>query len=306
MMMRPRLRATQPIAALFGFVLILLGGVATAPAPAAASGQSSEEVAERLVLAGRQRMLAQAMASQLCLIHAGVEQTQNRNELYINWNVFSWYHSGLRHGNTELKLSREFSPKVQAAWNDLDTSWAELKEIYEPEMAGRTIPARRYLRAQTITDDVTAKAVALVAALRSVYSKDLGARGFGAALLLDLYERQRMFAEKITKDVCLIHRGDTGAERLANLTGTIELFNLSLGAFLQGRSDAGVPPPPSPEIETHLAAADGEWQKIFFSADAAAQGIRLERDELAEFTTGMDRFVSAMTAAINALVVIQR
>ncbi|MEL6475733.1 MAG: type IV pili methyl-accepting chemotaxis transducer N-terminal domain-containing protein [Pseudomonadota bacterium] len=283
--------------------------VITAPAlwPAPVEAKSArEEVAEKLVLAGRQRMLAEGMAFKLCLTQSGVAAEQSLNELYVMWNVFSWYHAGLRYGNLQLDLSTERDRGVLASWRALDTDWAELKAIYEPAIGGQAVSEADFARAQAITETVSTRATDLVAALRSAYASELGARGFGTALLLDLYERQRMLAEQIAKEVCLIYRGDVTEARRQRLADARRLFTLSLEAFQKGRADAGVPKPPSPEIEAHLQDVQRHWVPADTLSEAAAGGRRPGAAEISAFNTSVDLTLSSMTAAINGLISIQR
>ncbi|MEM9736945.1 MAG: type IV pili methyl-accepting chemotaxis transducer N-terminal domain-containing protein [Pseudomonadota bacterium] len=278
---------------------------ATAEEPAEVTPRSSEEIAERLVIAGRQRMLAEGMAAKLCLAESGIARENSQNELYLMWNIFDWYHVGLVFGNPQLGLAREESLRVVGAWRALDGDWAVLKSIYEPVLEGASVSAADFAQAQVSTGAVTQGATDLVAALRAAYSQELGPQGFGSALLIDLYERQRMLTQRMAKDVCLISRGETGADRQANLTQVIEIFDASLNAFQNGLPEAGVPQPPTQAIAARLSEAKSLWDPVKPVAFAAAGGRELNGAELTGFAVTMDRFLSVMTAAINELVATQ-
>lgn len=254
------------------------------------------------MIAGRQRMLAEGMAANLCFAESGVAAERSRNQLYVMWNVFSWYHRGIVKGNLELGLPPEPSKKVLTSWIDVDRSWSELKEIYEPVLAGASVSAAAFDRAIALTNDVAQKSTVVVAALRSEHAKDLGQSGFGSGLLIDLYERQRMLAERISKNVCLIARGDRDEARLNDLSETVNVFRASLDAFQNGLSDMGVPPPPTPGIAESLQAAQFHWQSVAAFAFAIVGGMELGDDAMSEFADTMNLFNSNMTAALNQLV----
>ena len=290
-------------------VLGLIAGLAVPVTPGAqetaedpAPKRSREEVAELLVIAGRQRMLAEGMASKLCFAESGVVRRESQNELYVMWNIFDWYHAGLMFGNPQLDLAPEQSAEVIGAWRELDVDWAVLKAIYEPVLGGASVSAEDFSQAQTKTGEVTDGATDLVAALRANYSAELGPRGFGSALLIDLYERQRMLSQRLAKDVCLIARGDRAAARVDGLGEAVGIFSLSLDAFQNGLEEAGVPQPPTPEIAARLAEAKTYWDPVKPLADRAASGQALAPAELERFAVTMDRFLATMTAAINGLV----
>lgn len=262
----------------------------------------SREVASRIVIAGRQRMLAEGMAAKLCFIESGVAREESLNEFYVMWNIFSWYHRGISGGNPQLQLSTERSDKVLESWNRLDRTWQPLKAIYEPVLDGGRVSDQTFARTIGMTAEVTDGATDLVAALRSAYADQLGPQGFGAALLLDLYERQRMLAQKIAKDVCLLARGEGGAARREELSGTATIFALSLDAFLNGREDVSVPKPPTPEIASALDRAQRHWLAIEGTVRDASGGRAPDGAGLATLAETMDRFIAEMTVAINGLV----
>lgn len=260
------------------------------------------QVRERIVTAGRQRMLAETMAGKLCFAESGIAPDLNRNRVYVSWNIFSWYHRGIRAGNVQLELDAEQDRKVLAAWRKLDAEWRTLSELYRPTLSGKRVVGTDFKTTIDKTRRVTEEATTLVATIRSAYAKDLGAQGFGSALLIDLYERQRMLGARIAKDVCLISRGDTGQARLEGLTRTIEIFNLSLEAFQNGREDVGVPSPPNRGIAQSLLDAQAHWRPVSAFAYASAIGQQLGPVELGEFSDAMELFNVKMTEAINRLV----
>lgn len=287
-------------------IAVLLSGASASAQTAAPKAEEaialSTPVAERLVIAGRQRMLAEGMAASLCLVLSDLATETNRGKLYVNWNIFEWYHQAILRGNRALGLTLELDPQVLAAWNGLDKDWKVLRPAYEPSLAGQPISDAEIDRIKTVTEAVTQRATDLVASLRSAYSHELGPQGFGAALLLDLYERQRMLGQSILKDVCLIARGlDTEARR-KKLMRTAEIFSTSIDAFISGLEEVGIRPPPTPQIIDSLVAARTHWQPVTALAFASAQGMQLDRGALAEFADAMDLFNAQMTAAINALV----
>ncbi|MEM7685241.1 MAG: type IV pili methyl-accepting chemotaxis transducer N-terminal domain-containing protein [Pseudomonadota bacterium] len=286
-----------------GAILTVLASLAAGerPVQAQTAKDARLSIAERIVAAGRQRMLAEGMAASLCYVDQGVADARSRSQLYVMWNIFGWYHRAIVSGSQELDLGVELDPRVLAAWQEVDSLWTELRPLYDTPISGQPAQPSQFDDAVAITRDVTEAATDLVATLRSVYAARLGPQGFGSALLIDLYERQRMLAQRIAKDVCLVARGDARPERLADLTRTVEIFSLSLDAFQNGLSDAGVPPPPTDAIAQSLRNAGTHWRPVAALAYAAAQGMELDRSGLAEFSDAMDRFISHMTGAINAL-----
>ncbi|MEM9044087.1 MAG: type IV pili methyl-accepting chemotaxis transducer N-terminal domain-containing protein [Pseudomonadota bacterium] len=276
-------------------------GSASASDPAPNRDQQVD-LSKRLVIAGRQRMLAEGMASKLCFAEAGVRREESLSELYLMWNIFNWYHSGILLGNVQLELKSETDPYVVAAWRTLDNEWWDLKSLYEPVLDGVAISPASFAKAQSSTEEVTQLSDNLVAALRSAYSKRLGQRGFGATLLIDLYERQRMLSHRIAKNTCLMSTGDKSPERRADLAEMMSVFDNSLAAFQNGMADFGIPKPPNEEIATALASVKEAWDGAKPLISRTAIGAVLNTQELTVLAETNDRIVVAMTAAINGLV----
>ena len=111
-----------------------------------ADADRDRQVRERLVIAGRQRMLAEALAAKLCFAEAGVTPDESRNELYVMWNIFGWYHQGFRKGNRELELGPELNRDVLQAWQVVDADWREDAGVLKP-------PNRRI--AQSLADGLS-------------------------------------------------------------------------------------------------------------------------------------------------------
>lgn len=291
-----------------GAVAAVAAGLVLAPVTATGSedaqAEQQVELSQRLVIAGRQRMLAEGMASKLCFAEAAVRREKSLRELYLMWNIFNWYHSGMLLGNSQLGLASETDPGVVEAWRELDNEWWGLKALYEPVLDGAAITPASYAQAQSSTETVTQLSDSLVAALRSTYSQRLGQRGFASTLLVDLYERQRMLSHRISKNICLMSTGDQTPERRADLADMMSVFDNSLSAFQDGMVSFGIPKPPTPEIAAALASVEASWTSIKPLVSRAAIGAALTPEQLDQLAEVNDRIVVAMTAAINGLVLV--
>ncbi|MEM1297780.1 MAG: hypothetical protein AAGH68_00780, partial [Pseudomonadota bacterium] len=173
--------------------MMLLALAGMAPVQAAAEDTKADRLAslvkravgDRIVIAGRQRMLAEGMAAKLCMKVSGVADEVTRRDLYTMWNIFGWYHAGLRNGNPQLDLNAERHPDVLNAWAQMDLIWGGLNGIYEGVIVTDQADPGTLDVAVDLTDTVTDGATQVVAALRGAYADQLGAQGFGSALLID-------------------------------------------------------------------------------------------------------------------------
>ena len=151
------------------------------------------------------------------------------------------------------------------------------------------------------TDDLVARSDELVAQLRQVCASRMGAAGYGGAILIDLFNRQEMLSQRLAKGVCFAARGFHAEETLADLAETIEFFDASLNAFIEGLGMAGIPPAPTPEIEARLIAARDIWTPVRPVAVSVTDGHEVSTSELESVNEGMSAFLVEMTEAVHLL-----
>ena len=285
-------------AALAGMVL---GGLTGVPATAQNVEVSEESVNRKLDLAGRQRMLAQRMAKQLCYARSGVDVMENVEELQKAHGLFDSTHRGLVHGDDEQGLFEEGDASVIATWGDVDMIWAMADRTYEDMLSGEVVSPEDFANTIKVSSELVSRANDFVAQLRTVYGEHMGDVGHGGALLIDLYGRQRMLSQKLSKEVCLAAYGhDVDATR-TELDATIAVFDNSINAFVDGLAIAGIPPAPSPEIEAQLRLARDIWVPVRPTAVSVARGRAASLSDLSTFNREMDRFLVEMNKAVGML-----
>lgn len=274
-------------------------------APMNASAQdveiNAESVAARIDLAGRQRMLAERMASQFCYARSQVDTFDSLDDLKNAVELFDETHVGFKRGDNDALLFAEENPSLLKAWSQVNLLWVPLKGLYEQILAGEFVTEEDYSLAMGLTSEVRTRANDMVARERSVYAEELAGDGFGNALLIDLYGRQRMLSQKLSKEVCLAAGGFELDQTLPELEATLKLFERSLGAFREGLPVAGVPKPPTEEIAAQLARANDEWSKISYVPQTIASGGSLGISDLSLFRNGASVFLVEMNKAVGML-----
>ncbi len=288
-----------------GVLVALALSFGAAPSVAAggeATTEAEDAAATRMTIAGRQRMLVEGMASSLCFAHAGIEVEESRRALYVKWNVYSWYHRGIYHGNAHLNLTKEQDNRIVRRWQETNGRWQDLSSVYRQVLAGEAITAERFEAAMALSEEVGNLNNALVVDFRTVYADEISNQGLGAALLLDLYERQRMLAQKISKNVCLIESGYNADVHLADLQETVGIFENSLTAFIEGMPMLGIPPAPTDEIRARLERTREDWAKAQPIVKVVAEGGDIDQDQLALLHHAVEVVTGDMTGAIQELV----
>ena len=261
-----------------------------------------ENVGKRIAIAGRQRMLAEGMAKEICYIEAGVDTQDSLRDLYVMWNVYGWYHRGIYLGNVQLDLFAEKNERIKRMWVDVDQVWDGLATKYDLTLENEVVADGDFEQVMEVTDELTFLNNDLVSLLGSVYAEDINKTGHGSALLINLYERERMLSQKLSKEACLIQRGYKPDETRARFVETQTNFMVSMGAFINGMESVSVPPAPTPEIRDQLLRAQSHWDKVKDLADLVAQGGGLNREQMSLFRREMNEVVGELTIAISMLV----
>jgi len=297
----PKRSIPNPIARIVASGAVALSCVVSTPVAAQEVPVNAATVAIHIDLAGRQRMLAERMASQFCYARSQVDTFESLDELKTSVELFNQTHVGLKRGDADLQLFEETKPAMLKAWSQVNLLWVPLKGLYEQIFEGEFVSEEDYSLANGLTVEVRARANDMVARMRSAYAEELGGDGFGDALLLDLYGRQRMLSQKLSKEVCLAAGGFELDATLPELEATLKLFDRSLGAFLEGLPVAGVPKPPTDEISAQLAVANATWSEISYIPQTIVTGGSLGLRELSVFRQGASKFLREMNQAVAML-----
>jgi len=287
---------------LFAAALLAVPLAVAEPVHAGQNDGYTKSMGTRYTIAGRQRMLSEGMANALCMSRLGVEAEANSGDLYVMRNVFDWYHLGINGGNTGLELEAENNPLIKRKWQRVDRIWQELATQYDLVLEGVYIPRSDFNDILEQTALLSRLNNSLVVSFRSVYEDEIGSSGLSSALLIDLYERQRMLGKKLSKEICLIASGKSSEELLSDVTETLSIFENSLQAFRVGMPSLGVPAAPSPEIKEQLELVAESWEIAQPIARDVAEGNAPSREGMITLYKTMERVTGQMTIAIQHLV----
>ncbi len=283
------------------FAAALLSAAAPLPTFAQETAVTAQSVAHRIDVAGRQRMLTQRMAKYFCYARSNVNPAESAAILTKAMGLFEATHIALKAGNTDQEIFAETHTIPLAKWEELNSYWNPLKAIYENALGGTLITEEEFARANGLTGEALKRANDLVVANRTAYASFLGDGAAAEALLIDLYGRQRMLSQKLSKEVCLVSAGFNVETAQPELQATLELFDNSLNAFINGMPIAGIPTPPTRGIADQLALAKSEWDAVRDIAVTVAAGNATNLSDLGRFAKGTDAFLTEMNKAVGML-----
>jgi hypothetical protein len=274
-------RAAKPTFALaIKGAITAIGLLAAAPAM---SADITKDVgsSERVNLSGQLGTLSERITAAACNLSAGIATTEASAVLQISTHHFSRINQALLAGNRGFGiLGEETRPRTLQAINDLSAKWEPLQELANGlEAASNDASAVQSLAEQS--DPLQREAQILVSEITGQYA-DPVALLHADALLLEIAGRQRMLANRVSKNVCLIASDVHDVKAMEELSATISLFEISLGALQNGMESVGVRPPPKEAIADGLQIVADEWAAIRPILEATLAGEDLSDETRAE------------------------
>ncbi len=283
-------------------VALLLGAfspVQTAYADSQTDGVArAEEAANRVNLAGRQRMLLQAMAKAACFISVESNAPAQQAALEAASEKFALTHEALRFGNAGMGLSAEPDPDLLEAIAVVGQNWSTYSALIDSALRNGYVSRPAMERIDEIGLVALANMNRAVNRIANTYGDLLPEMPLLLSLTIDLSGRQRMFTQRAAKEFCLIAAGiDTEANR-ENLGKTVQLFTLTLDALIRGMPGM-VMAAPNEEIRQKLLDVKALWEQSSPILLAAAAGAEITGADLETIAREMDRVMVLMNEAVG-------
>lgn len=283
--------------------LAVVAITAIAPTSAFAQDQTEDYVedagaANRIDSAGKLRMLSQRVVASACYVQAGIETEATTAMLNAASQEFKTITQALELGNPELGIfGEETDLKTLATLERLHAIWDPIAVIVDRVVSGNATQdeiTQIALQSQPLLE----MAQRLVTAVTAEHS--LGATlAMRDALVIDIAGRQRMLAQRISKDVCLLATGIEREHSMEDLANTAELFDTSLAALRSGMPSAGLVAPTDDRAIADLDIAAEHWAIVQTKVADALSGEPINAEQLAV----MFELANGLTADMNQVVI---
>lgn len=279
-------------------VSVLVSTISLAPAtPAQAQSHELRDVFRRIDLAGRQRMFSQRMSKAACFVATGVDVVNQQTELASTYAMFDRTNAALSHGDAELGLALlRVSPPVTVALHAVDKRWAEFSLLAGHVIDGGIIDVSGLSELNESGLALLKYTNKAVKKITEVYASDLENYPLIMATTIDLVGRQRMYTQRLSKDLCLIDAGVDVESNTADLAETLEFFNGSLNALIEG-IEGFVLPAPTEEIHAKLLEVAELWEAPSAILSAAVGGAEISDQDMLAIATDVERVLAAMNEA---------
>lgn len=253
---------------------------------------------ERMNFSGKLRMLSQRIPGTTCYLHAGVETEAASAMMKSAIDEFSLILNGLEHGEDSLGIiGPEQDRKVLAGTAKLNELWAPMNAAglqFHANGGGTDAEVLAIAEASHGVLDIAKKLVVAIVAEHSDPTAVLQAD----AMTIDIAGRQRMLAQRISKNACLIMTGLETERAIGEMAGAREVYDASVNALRFGMPDAGIIASQNPAIIEGLDKVMALWSDVQPILDSVAAGEDIADEQRAFLYNSMN----SLTGQMNTLV----
>ncbi len=212
----------------------------------------------RINLAGKLRMLSQRVVATACYVQTGTMPDVSTGALNATVAEFDIILNALTNGDEALGVfGPEERRKTLVGLEVLSERWATAASLANGIADGQgTLDDLAALAAQS--SGVLSVAQKLVVEMNDQYASATAIRQ-ADAILIDISGRQRMMAQRISKNACLLNSGANVEGATDELFTAIDVFASTHDALLTGMPSLGIPAPSTPEISAGLRVVSSHW-----------------------------------------------
>lgn len=253
---------------------------------------------ERINLSGKLRMLSQRIPAASCNMVARIDPETSAKILAGATREFEKILHALEHGDESLGIiGPEKRRKTLAAIEALKVDWEPMDEAANWMIKNGPDPELSQVLADH-SDALLEEAKVLVSEITGEYS-DPAALMQSDALRIDIAGRQRMLSQRMSKDACLIMSDLNKEAAIGTMSKTVAMFDVSLGALVNGMPAAGIKASSDPAIIAGLDTVAQDWTVFKPKLDALAAGESWDENARAEMFTGLNRLLVNMNKVVG-------
>ncbi|MEL6410777.1 MAG: type IV pili methyl-accepting chemotaxis transducer N-terminal domain-containing protein [Pseudomonadota bacterium] len=216
---------------------------------------------ERIKFSSKLRMLSQSIAASACHMAEGVEAKTTAAMVDASIKEFDVILTALEHGDTNLNiLGAEERRKTLAKIASVKEAWAPLKKPALSFASGNVNEADLNSVLET-NGSVLIAADALLTEISGQYANP-AEMVQADAMIIKIASRQRMLAQRISKEACMLASHHEQPDTIEKLTQDIGIFEASLEALRHGMPSAGIKAPPTKEISNGLEKVEQLWLEV--------------------------------------------
>ncbi|HIO91392.1 MAG TPA: hypothetical protein EYG68_00925 [Leucothrix mucor] len=226
-----------------------------------AFAQTSKQIAIKINLAGKQRMLTQKMTKEALLIGLKIDIEKNKSNLQSSISLFEKTLLGLQKGDESLGLTKTQNKETQQQLTHITALWMTFKPSIKGLISASDTKKLKVVAAKNLPllREMN-KAVNLYEESSGTELSDDEIAELGK--VINLAGKQRMLTQKMTKELLLIATDIDKSSNRDSLQKTLELFDKTLQGLVSGNDDLGLPATKDTAILKQLALVQEHWDKF--------------------------------------------
>ncbi len=234
-----------------------------------AFAEMDQQMAVKINLAGKQRMLSQKMTKEALLISLNIDTDNNKKNLEASATLFDKTLTGLKVGDDSLGLTKTDNTSILKQLDKVSTLWNDFKTNIESTISKGS--------SEEALNNIATQNLPLLSAMNKAVYMYAGASGADLnklANVINLSGKQRMLTQKMSKELLLAAKGIDKSENLEKLKATTELFDKTLKGLLDGDKGLGLPKTSDEKIRKQLGTVKELWDElkpIFEKADTSPE-----------------------------------
>lgn len=254
--------------------------------------------AHRINMSGKLRMLSQRIPGMACNAASGIRVEESEAALGAATQEFEQILAALKFGDEALSITdREDNRKTLSFIADVEAQWIPFAEHAKYVLAADDA-GRHFTSLAADSGPLLGSAADLVHRIVNVYFDPVTTRQ-SDAMTIDFAGRQRMLAQRMSKNVCLINEGVQVEQAREELADAYGLFDATLTALQTGMPSAGVSPPPNEAVEAGLQTVVAAWAKVSPLMERAMQGETFDATLRAEVFDALNTLTFKMNTVVH-------
>ena len=252
----------------------------------------------RINMSGKLRMLSQRIPSMACHQVAGVEVAKSADALNTAKDEFIRIIDALEHGDEGIKIiGPETHRKTLHQIGLVHDQWDPFLTVVESVEAGEgTVETLHVLAEESVP--LLGSAVNLVHRVVDSYFDPVTTLQ-SDAITIDFAGRQRMLAQKMLKNMCLINIGTDVELEQTELAEAYRLFDITLAALQVGMPEAGLSPPPNQAVSDGLVEVVAAWSVLAPKVQRVMAGETFDLEEQAVVFNGINDLTAKMNSVVH-------
>ncbi len=212
-------------------------------------------------LAGKQRMLTQKICKQALLVSLNINTKENKQGLQKSSKLYDKTLNGFVNGDSSLGLKATKNPKIKNYVKEIQKEWHPFVKNVKKIIDSRKKEPKSLDYLVSCNESLLKKSNHLVQLFKNSGSK----KSFlekARLNIVDIAGRQRMLTQKMTKEKLLVLSHVDEKENAKKLIGSVELFDNSLHALIEGDKELKIPKPSNVGILKQLKIVQELWSEL--------------------------------------------